>query len=143
MKILAAFLACAVAATGITTAAEAEFPDISINELDKAIKDPKIVVVVIDVNGTASFKSGHIPTAIDFQAKGKDLAKHMPEDKKVLVVPYCGGPKCSAYKRAAKAAKALGYVNVKHLSAGKSGWLDAKMPVEKGEATSKKTTKKG
>ena len=74
-----------------------EFPDISIKELQKAIKDGK--VAVIDVNGAGSYKKGHIPTAISFASNGKQLAKHLPKDKSTLVVAYCGGPGCSAYKR--------------------------------------------
>jgi len=97
-----------------------EFPDISIKELQKAIKDGK--VAVIDVNGATTYKKGHIPTAISFASNGKDLAKHLPKDKNTLVVAYCGGPGCRAYQRGAKAAAKLGYKNVKHLSAGISGW---------------------
>jgi rhodanese-related sulfurtransferase len=143
MKKVAAILVSAIAAMGIATAAEAEFPDISIKELDKAIKDKK--VVVIDVNGSSSYKKGHVPTAIDFAAHKKDLAKVLPEDKKVLVVAYCGGPTCSAYKSAATAAKELGYENVKHLSAGISGWMQAEMAVEKGEKSGdpEKSAKQG
>jgi len=48
-----------------------------------------------------------------------------------LVVAYCGGPSCNAYTRAANAASKLGYTNVKHLSAGISGWLQAKELTEK------------
>jgi rhodanese-related sulfurtransferase len=36
-----------------------------------------------------------------------------------------------AYKKAAVAAKELGYKNVKHLSAGISGWKDAGKPLGK------------
>lgn len=97
-----------------------EFPDISIKELQKAIKDGK--VAVIDVNGATTYKKGHIPTAISFASNGKELAKHLPKDKNTLVVAYCGGPGCRAYQRGAKAAAKLGYKNVKHLSAGISGW---------------------
>ncbi len=103
-----------------TTLFAGEFPDISIKELQKAIKDGK--VAVIDVNGATTYKKGHIPTAISFASNGKDLAKHLPKDKNTLVVAYCGGPGCRAYQRGAKAAAKLGYKNVKHLSAGISGW---------------------
>ena len=103
-----------------TTLFAGEFPDISIKELQKAIEDGK--VAVIDVNSPSSYNKGHIPTAISFASKGKQLAKHLPEDKNTLVVAYCGGPGCSAYKRGASAAAKLGYKNVKHLSAGISGW---------------------
>ncbi len=122
-------LAAALLFTGLVIAAEV--PDISINDLKKAIAEKK--VTVIDVNGTESWDSGHIPTAIDFEANSEKLAKLLPQDKSALVVAYCGGPKCSAYKEAAKAAQKLGYKNVKHLSAGISGWKEA------GEKTEKKS----
>ena len=101
-----------------------EYPDISITDLEKAIKAGK--VVVIDVNGAKSFtKRGHIPTAVSFK-DAKSLAKQLAKSKKdTLVVAYCGSSKCSAYKRGASAAEALGFKNVKHLSAGISGWLKA------------------
>jgi rhodanese-related sulfurtransferase len=107
----------------------AEFPDISIADLKQAIADKK--VTVIDVNGAASYANGHVPGAVDFASKGADLASVLPADKGALVVAYCGGPQCSAYKAAAKKAAELGYTNVKHLSAGKSGWVAAGESVEK------------
>lgn len=108
---------------GAVTLHAGEYPDISINELKSAIAEKK--VTVIDVNGSDSFKSGHIPGAIDFQAVKSELAAKLPSDKGALVVAYCGGPTCGAYAAAAKAATELGYTNVKHLSAGISGWLQA------------------
>lgn len=100
-----------------------EFPDITITDLKKAIADKK--VTVIDVNGSDSFKAGHVPTAIDFDAAADKIADQLPKDKNALVVAYCGGPSCGAYKAAATKAKELGYTNVKHLSAGISGWKQA------------------
>ncbi|HSI13249.1 MAG TPA: rhodanese-like domain-containing protein [Chthoniobacter sp.] len=106
-----------------------EYPDISITELKSAIADKK--VTVIDANGSDSFKGGHIPGAIDFQSQKAEIASKLPSDKSALVVAYCGGPTCNAYQAAAKVAKELGYTNVKHLSAGISGWKDAQAPLEK------------
>ena len=106
-----------------------EFPDISITELKKAIAEKK--VTVLDVNGSDSFAKGHIPTAIDFRAKKAEIASLLPSDKGALVVAYCGGPTCGAYAAAAKTASELGYTNVKHLSAGISGWLQANEATEK------------
>ena len=106
-----------------------EFPDISIAELKKAIADKK--AVVIDVNGSESYKSGHIPTAVNFSEVQSNLSAALPSNKDALVVAYCGGPSCNAYTRAANAATKLGYTNVKHLSAGISGWLQAKEATEK------------
>jgi len=107
-----------------------EFPDISIDELKAAIAAKK--VTVIDVNGEESYKKGHVPSAVEFGAVKEKLANVLPKDKKALVVAYCGGPKCQAYTAAAKAAQKLGYKNVKHMSAGISGWLQAGEKTEKG-----------
>jgi rhodanese-related sulfurtransferase len=126
MKKLLAFvctLAFAMAAQG------AEYPDISIEELKSAIASKS--VTVIDVNGARSYERGHVPSAVEFGAVKDSLADVLPDDKGALVVAYCGGPSCSAYTRAANAAKDLGYTNVKHLSAGISGWLQAGEKVEK------------
>jgi len=101
-------------------AGEAEFPDIDKETLKKAIESNE--VVLIDVNGSASYKAGHIPGAIDFEANKGNLAAALPEDKNTLIVAYCGNKYCGAYKMAAKAAKDLGYTNVKHYSAGIQGW---------------------
>ena len=106
-----------------------EYPDISVKELQNAIKEGK--VAVIDVNGQKSFSRGHIPTAIDFSSQGKKLSSLLPKDKNTHVVSYCGGPGCRAYKRGADAAAKLGYKNVKHLSAGISGWKRAGAEVAK------------
>ncbi len=121
MKKLLAILACAFVAAG--TALAGEYPDISITELQEKIKAGE--ATVIDVNGSKSYKAGHVPTAIDFASAKDQLAALLPKDKGALVVAYCGGPSCSAYKRAAEAAEALGYTNVQHMSAGIKGWKDA------------------
>src|SRR6476661_4696716 len=86
------------------------YPDLSIKELKSAID--KKEVTIIDANGSDSYRDGHIPGAIDFEAKEKDLAKVLPKDKDALIVAYCGGPQCMAYKAAAKKAAEMGYTNV-------------------------------
>jgi rhodanese-related sulfurtransferase len=120
---------CAVALVSAAVYA-AHYPEIQINELKSAISAKN--VTILDVNGTDSYKQGHIPGAIDFTANKKHLASFLPKDKSALVVAYCGGPKCGAYETAAKAAKELGYTNVKHLTAGISGWQAAGEKMEKG-----------
>ena len=108
-----------------------EYPDISVADLKKALADKK--AVVIDVNGSDSYAAGHVPSAVDFAAKKGELASVLPADKGALVVAYCGGPSCNAYQAAAKKAVALGYTNVKHLSAGISGWKAAGEKTEAGK----------
>jgi rhodanese-related sulfurtransferase len=97
-----------------------EYPDISVDELQAALKEGK--VALIDVNGPKSFSRGHIPTAINFSTDSNKLSKLLPKDKNTLIVSYCGGPGCRAYKKGAEAAAKLGYKNIRHLSAGISGW---------------------
>jgi len=127
MKKLIAFLATVVFAASIFAG---EFPDISIKEV-KALTESK-KATIIDVNGTESYNSGHVPGALDFAAVKDSLASKLPKDKDALIVAYCGNPKCQAYQAAAKAATKLGYKNVKHMSAGIAGWKEAGQKIEKG-----------
>jgi rhodanese-related sulfurtransferase len=114
------------------SAVAAGFPDIKLDDLKKEIAAKK--VTLIDANGPGSYQSGHIPTALDYSAVESDLAAKLPKDKGALIVAYCGNPQCPAYARAAKAAEALGYTNVKHFSAGIDGWKSAGEPTEKAAA---------
>lgn len=112
-----------------TRAADEKYPDISISELkaDMASKS----VTLIDANGTASYRDGHIPGAINFEADAPKLDELLPKDKHALIVAYCGGPLCMAYKAAAARVSEMGYTNVRHLPAGISGWKSAGEKTEK------------
>lgn len=127
MKTLLTLL-CTLAFGAAALAAE-KFPDISHEELKTAIAEKK--VALIDVNGSKSYQSGHIPGAIDFAAVKADLAAKLPADKGTLVVAYCANENCPAYAQGAKAAKALGYTNVKHYAKGIMGWKAAGETTEK------------
>ena len=117
MRFTLSALICILATS---TAIGQEFGDVSYKDLSAAIAAGN--VAVIDVNGTTSYEQGHIPGAINFQADATALAEKLPKAKATLVVAYCGGPMCKAYKKAAAQATKLGYTNVKHFSAGLSGW---------------------
>lgn len=116
-----------------TLAYAGPFPDITIADVKSAIAAKN--VVLLDVNGTDSWKDGHIPGAVDFESNRDKIAAVLPKDKDALVVAYCGSPQCSAYLQAANTAKKLGYTNVKHLTAGISGWKQAGEALEKAKAT--------
>jgi rhodanese-related sulfurtransferase len=122
MKKLIALVVGAVFAVSVFAG---EFPDVSVKEVKSLSESKK--AVIIDVNGSESYKKGHVPGALDFEAIQNNFAKVLPADKDATIVAYCGGPKCSAYQAAAKAAKDLGYKNVKHMSAGIAGWKEAGM----------------
>ncbi|MGO8675764.1 MAG: rhodanese-like domain-containing protein [Limisphaerales bacterium] len=125
MRKFLVFCAASLAAVAVYAG---QYPEIKIPELKSAIAAKK--VTLLDANGTESWGKSHIPGAIDFEANKAKLASLLPKDKDALVVAYCGGPKCQAYTAAAKAAEKLGYTNVKHLTAGISGWAEAKLTME-------------
>jgi len=127
IKKLGVFLAAA-SLTVLTFAGE--FPDISVKEVQTLTESKK--AVLLDVNGSESYAKGHVPGALNYEKIEGDLAKALPQDKNTLIVAYCGGPACKAYRSAATAAEKLGYKNIKHMSAGISGWKAAGQKVEKG-----------
>jgi rhodanese-related sulfurtransferase len=124
VTVLASLLFAAAAFAG-----SAKVADISQPELQAAIANKS--AVIFDVNGTDSYKAGHIPGAIDYVAHKKQLASLLPADKNALVVAYCGNPSCHAYAAAADAAVALGYTNVKHFAGGIDGWKQSGAATEK------------
>ena len=117
---LGAVCALYVRGAQVSSTKHAATPDITKPELEKAIADKQ--VVLIDCNGSDSFAEGHIPSAIDFSKHDTGLAALLPTQRDALIVAYCGGPACGAYKAATDAASDLGYTNVKHYSGGISGW---------------------
>ncbi len=123
-KLLALFATLLLAGSAFA----AEFPDITISEVKELALSKK--AVIIDVNGTESYAKGHVPGALDFDVIENNFAKALPADKNTLIIAYCGGPQCKAYQEAAKAAAKLGYKNVRHMSAGISGWNKAGAPTE-------------
>ena len=125
-KLLALLVTAALAASAYAS----EFPDISVKEVNKLAESKS--AVIIDVNGDESFKAGHVPGALDYASIKDNLAASLPKKKDALIVAYCGNPKCGAYLRAAKEAQKLGYTNIKHMTAGISGWKAAGMKTEAG-----------
>lgn len=131
MKKIGLFALVTALSTLALSAMAAGYPDVSVATVKTNITAKTITL--LDANGTEAWKKGHIPGAIDFESSKDKLADLLPKDKSALIVAYCGGPKCMAYKEAAAAAEKLGYTNVKHLSAGISGWKKAGEAVEEGK----------
>jgi len=88
-------------------------------------------VVVFDVNSRQSWTKAHVPGAkhVDQNVGEADL----PANKSAALVFYCGNPLCRKAPNAARRAQALGYANVRVMSAGINGWLAARLPTESGE----------
>jgi rhodanese-related sulfurtransferase len=96
------------------------YPEIEKSELNTLVQ--KKSVFVVDVNSKESFKKSHVPTAIHYGEVKNEFASKLPTDKNALIVAYCGGPACTAWKKAAMEACANGYTNIKHFKGGISGW---------------------
>lgn len=119
---------------------QAEHHHLTAPELKKLIDEKK--VTLLDCNGSESFAKGHIPGAIDVEASKANLSTLLPKEKSALVVAYCGGPKCHAFKEGVAAAKKLGYTKVEHFSGGLSGWTEAGYALEGAKAEAKAKTEK-
>lgn len=108
-----------------------EFADISIQDVQAAAQAK--TAVIIDANSPKSYQAGHVPGALSWAQIKADLAGKLPADKSTEIIAYCGNPGCGAYLMAAKAAKELGYTNIKHMTAGIDGWNAAKLATEPGK----------
>lgn len=118
--ILSVLMAGTVLAAKPDCAKEEHYPLISTEELKTVSADK--ATTVFDVNSDDSFKEAHVTNAIHYNAVKKDFAKSLPAKKDALIVAYCGGPKCTAWLKAAEAACNAGYTNIKHYKEGISGW---------------------
>ncbi|HWN42407.1 MAG TPA: rhodanese-like domain-containing protein [Thermoanaerobaculia bacterium] len=78
-----------------------------------------------------SWATARVPGALNLDPAGYD-EKSLPADKDSLLVFYCSNPLCRKAPNAARRAKQMGYRNVHVMSAGISGWLNAKLPTESG-----------
>jgi rhodanese-related sulfurtransferase len=103
---------------------ESHYPLITKSEL-KQVAESKSATI-FDVNSKESYESTHVPGAIHFGSHESDFAKMLPKDKAAMIVAYCGGPSCTAWKMAAKEACKLGYTNIRHFKEGIKGWNESK-----------------
>lgn len=98
-----------------------QFKEISHEQLVNHIADRS--AVIIDVNSEGSFQEHHVTGAIHYGTEKDHFAQVLPKNKKMRVIAYCGGPKCTAWQKAAKAACELGYTNIRHYKPGIKGWI--------------------
>lgn len=96
-----------------TATSEFEFTSITIEQLSEMLGAGS--VYVYDARSQESYDKGHIDGSILF------ANATLPADKNTPLVFYCGGPRCSAAPKAARAVLADGYTNVMVFT---GGWLD-------------------
>ena len=100
---------------------ENHYPLVTKDQLKSYVQTKQAFVV--DVNGPDKFKEAHVPGAVNFDSHQKDFAQVLPQDRNTLIVAYCGGPQCGAWKKAAEQACNMGYTNIKHFKEGLQGWV--------------------
>lgn len=89
-------------------------------------------VTVVDVNSRQSWLHARVPGALNLDPAGYE-ASSLPTDTDAFLVFYCSNPLCRKAPNAARRAKRMGYRNVRVMSAGIGGWLDAGLPTLSGE----------
>ncbi|HSM11476.1 MAG TPA: rhodanese-like domain-containing protein [Lysobacter sp.] len=87
--------------------------------------------LVQDVNAHSHWAAGHVPRAVNldplaFSEDDLSIEKH------AALVFYCSNFLCRKAPEAARRAKAMGYTNVRVMSAGIQGWRGQGLPVEAG-----------
>jgi rhodanese-related sulfurtransferase len=91
-------------------------------------------VTTLDVNSRQSWLQARVPGARNLDPVAYNEAD-LPQDKASALVFYCSNPFCRKAPNAARRAKGMGYSDVRVMSAGISGWVDAKLPTESGQLT--------
>ena len=108
---------------------------VSLEEAKRLYLDKK--AVFLDARPPRDYEQGHILGAQNIPWESFNdyidrIFDTIPDD--VRIVTYCDGEHCSLSEDLAKELVSLGYKNVNVLLNGWTRWLEAGLPVEKGEA---------
>lgn len=90
---------------------------------------PERRAAVFDVNASARWQAAHVPGARSLDPE-QFTEGDLPADKHAQLVFYCSNFLCRKAPLAARRAKAMGYTDVRVMSAGIQGWLKEDLPVE-------------
>jgi rhodanese-related sulfurtransferase len=126
---LGAGAGCAKQADKTETAAKANVPTITVDEVDQKLASGGCVPV--DANGEATRKKmGVVPGAVLLTSSESFNVSELPGDKSKELVFYCANTRCSASHEAAEKALTAGYTNVKIMPDGIAGWVKAGKKVQ-------------
>lgn len=84
--------------------------------------------VLIDVLGSESYRTRHIPGAHNIPADDADFDHKVQElvpEKDTNVIVYCADQDCDASQKAARRLMELGYIHVYEFEEGIKGWRQA------------------
>ncbi len=98
--------------------------------LQQMVKDAP--VSIFDVNARDSWSKARVPGArpVD-HVRFSEV--DLPGDRSATLVFYCSNPLCAKAPLAARRAERMGFLDVRVLSAGISGWIACGQPVESGD----------
>lgn len=88
-------------------------------------------VIVADLNAQRAWLEARVPGAINLVPDFEE--SELPAGRATPLVFYCSNPFCRKAPKAARKALTLGYTDVRVMSAGIKGWVDAQLPVDSGE----------
>jgi len=104
-------------------------PVISPRALHERMQKERLFVV--DVNDESRWLAVRVPGARHLDPRAFE-ADDLPADRDAPIVFYCSNPLCRKAPNAARRAIGLGARNVRVMSAGISGWVNAALPTESG-----------
>lgn len=90
---------------------------------------PEQRAAVFDVNARSRWQAAHVPGARNLDPE-QFSESDLPAGKHGQLVFYCSNSMCRKAPLAARRAKAMGYTDVRVMSAGIQGWLKEGLPVE-------------
>lgn len=107
--------------------------EITREELKEKLSHPK-KSVLLEALAPEDYRQAHLPGALNMPPNqvGR-LASELIPNKDFEVIVYCAGLTCHASDQVAHELLALGYTNVRHYSGGKCDWMEADLPVIRGE----------
>lgn len=122
-----------VAEKPATAAQESDETSISREELRLRLE--RRGIVLLDAQAPGWYEREHLPGAIQMADHGLAawIAEAVP-DRDAEVVVYCWSETCNASAVAAGALRELGYRNVRRYAGGKKDWMEAGLPISRGDS---------
>jgi rhodanese-related sulfurtransferase len=96
---------------------------------DVSTLPPQRRAAVFDVNARSRWQAAHVPGARHLDPE-RFTEGDLPADKHGQLVFYCSNFMCRKAPLAARRARAMGYTDVRVMSAGIQGWLKDGLPVQ-------------
>ena len=87
--------------------------------------------IVVDVLPRPSYRSGHIPGAVNLPVEEITAAPLELPSTKATIIVYCGGPRCPLGRQAQERLRDLGYTNVRHYVGGLEEWTSQGFPLQR------------